>query len=303
MKAFNRHNSIILIIALMITMLFVACQEETETPAITDASIVVDSVTSVDSLMIYYDVRGIGDKALVFVHGWSCDRSYWDAQTDEFAKIYRVVTIDLGGHGQSGLERETWSMAAFGADVAAVVSALDLSNVTLVGHSMGGSVIIEAARLLPDRVVALVGVDNFHNFSQSFTEVQIKGFTAPFAADFANTTNVFVRSMFPEDADSALVEQVAKDMALARPEVAVSALGEFLGYDYRSALNEMRLPIRVIGSDHHPVDIVGNRAIIESFQFMLMPGRGHFLHLEDPTTFNQLLATTLAEFWPETNQP
>ena len=102
--------------------------------------------------MIHYDVHGQGDRALVFVHCWSCDtRTYWQNQVDEFAKDFRVVTVDLGGHGQSGMNRKEWTMAAFGADVAAVVNKLDLKNIVLVGHSMGGPVCLEAARRLQGR--------------------------------------------------------------------------------------------------------------------------------------------------------
>jgi len=284
------------------TVTFTACQKEAQAPATTVAPAVVDSVASEDGVMIYYDVRGTGDKTLLFIHGWSCDRSYWDAQVEEFAKGYRVVTIDLGGHGQSGMARETWTMPAFGADVAAVVEKLDLSNIVMVGHSMGGAVIIEAARRLPGRVVALVGVDNFQDFSQSFTQEQINIFLAAFQADFTGTTDKFVRGMFPEGSDSVLVERIATDMTAAPPEVGVSAIAQTIGYDYRSALAEVRLPLRTISSDKYPTDVEGNQAIAESFEVRLMPGTGHFLHIEDPATFNRLLSETLSEFWPAADE-
>ena len=51
-----------------------------------------------------------------------------------------MVAVDLGGHGESGMGREHWTMEAFGDDVAAVVRGLGLERVILVGHSMGGYV-------------------------------------------------------------------------------------------------------------------------------------------------------------------
>ena len=302
MKPKRTMQLFVVLPVLLAAVTFTACQKEARAPATTVATVVVDSVASEDGLMIYYDVRGTGDKTLLFIHGWCCDRSYWDAQVEELTKSYRVVTIDLGGHGQSGLERETWTMPAFGADVAAVVEKLDLSNVIMVGHSMGGMVVIEAARRLPGRVVALVGVDTFQDFSRSLTQEQINGFLAAFQADFAGTTDQFVRGMFSEGSDSALVEQIATDMAAAPPEVGLSAIEEFLGYDYRSVLAEVRLPIRTINCDKYPTDVEGNQAIGESFEIRLMPGTGHFLHMEDPVTFNRLLSETLSEFWPAADE-
>ena len=56
---------------------------------------------SSDGVDIHYEVYGKGEPTLVFIHGWSCDRSYWRAQVEYFAKQYQVITIDLAGHGES----------------------------------------------------------------------------------------------------------------------------------------------------------------------------------------------------------
>src|SRR5438105_10350898 len=97
--------------------------------------------SSVDDTPIAFEEQGQGSPAVVFVHGWACDRTYWRHQVDRFQRRAKVVTLDLAGHGESGADRSEWSIAGFGADVAAVVQALELRDVVLVGHSMGGDVI------------------------------------------------------------------------------------------------------------------------------------------------------------------
>ena len=77
-------------------------------------------VLSADGVTISYDVQGRDEPALVFVHGWCCDKSYWKFQVPYFAKQHKVVTIDLAGHGRSGLGREDYTIKAFGEDVVAV---------------------------------------------------------------------------------------------------------------------------------------------------------------------------------------
>ncbi|MCP4993401.1 MAG: alpha/beta hydrolase, partial [Gammaproteobacteria bacterium] len=119
----------------------------------------VATVSSTDGVSISHYVRGSGTPALVFVHGGMCDHSYWDEQVAHFASRYTIVTLDLAGHGDSGIGREEWTMEAFGGDVAAVVNHLDLKRIILIGHGMGGPVIVEAASLVPDRIMGLVGVD------------------------------------------------------------------------------------------------------------------------------------------------
>jgi pimeloyl-ACP methyl ester carboxylesterase len=103
-----------------------------------------EKVATIDGERIAYEVRGKGNLAIVLVHGWSCDRSYFQHQLESFSDRYTVVTLDLAGHGESTLGRENYTIALFGADVAAVVRKLDLKRVVLVGHSMGGDVVVAA---------------------------------------------------------------------------------------------------------------------------------------------------------------
>jgi pimeloyl-ACP methyl ester carboxylesterase len=250
---------------------------------------------SPDSISLTYTVQGKGEPALVFVHCWSCDKSYWKNQVPYFEKNYTVVTLDLAGHGDSGLGRKNWTIESFGADVAAVVKALDLNRVILIGHSMGGPVIIEAARLMPDRVIGLVGVDTFRDFAQRFPEDQQKAFLDPLTANFEGTTDRFVRSMFPDNADSALVAGIAADMASEPAEVGIGAMKSIINYDPVPALKELKIPIRCINADKWPTNVEGNKKLAYSFEVKFMPGRGHFVHLEDPATFNELLAETIQE--------
>src|SRR3954469_7419764 len=59
------------------------------------------SAAAVDGLKIHSASAGHGKETIIFVHGWSCDSSSWQAQVPEFSKKYHVVTLDLPGHGES----------------------------------------------------------------------------------------------------------------------------------------------------------------------------------------------------------
>ena len=103
---------------------------------------------SADGTSIRFQVDGAGEPTLVLVHGWALDHCLWDGQVPWLSKTHRVVTLDLAGHGGSGRARAQWTMNAFGQDVQAVVEAVGMNAVILVGHSMGGPVVLEAARRL-----------------------------------------------------------------------------------------------------------------------------------------------------------
>lgn len=252
------------------------------------------TVTSRDGIALSYTAQGKDTPAIVFVHGWCCDKGYWKDQIPYFEKKHTVVALDLAGHGDSGIGRADWTIESFAADVATVVEALKLKKVILVGHSMGGPVSLEAARLMPGRVIGVIGVDTFQDFGETYTEEQQKQWLAAFQANFSTVTDQFVRGMFAAGADTALVARIASDMASSPPEVGIGAMKNMLRYDPAPAVGEIKVPIRGINADKWPTNVEGNKKFAASFDVKFMPGRGHFVQLEDPATFNRLLEETIA---------
>ena len=245
---------------------------------------------SADGIAIHFDAEGGGTPALVFVHGWSCDRGYWDAQFAPFAERHRVVRVDLAGHGESGSGRREWTMAAFGGDVACVLEQLGVDEAILVGHSMGGDVIVETALQVPERVSGLVWVDVYTTLGQPRSDEETNAFVDPFRQDFVTATRDFVRGTFPSGADPALVERVATDMSAAPPDVALDALVRAFTNDGPVVTGLRRLAVQVVAvnPDSRPTDIeaLGRHGVTT----VVMNGVGHFPMLEAPDRFNRLLA-------------
>jgi pimeloyl-ACP methyl ester carboxylesterase len=261
-----------------------------ETPAVSQ----VGSVPSDDGVPIAYETFGRGDPALVFVHGWCCDRGYWREQVGHFFPKYQVVTIDLGGHGASGRGRTNWTVEAFAEDVKAVVEKLDLSRCILIGHSMGGAVIVEAARRMPGRIIGLIGVDTFSNVELVLDETQIQAFMKPLRENFAKGTRDFIAAyMFTEQTDTTLSRRIVDDMASAPSTVGLSAMENLLRYNLMVALKDMRLPIQCVNSSLFPLNYDGGRRHAASFEVNFMDGVGHFPMLEKPQEFNQKLENAI----------
>ena len=262
-----------------------------------DESLTQGVTATKDGVQIHYESGGNGSPALVFIHGWNCDRSYWSAQLPFFAATHQVVAIDLAGHGDSGVNREDWSMINFGADVAAVADALQLEDIVLVGHSMGGPVALEAARLLKGRVKMVIGADTLSDVSLRYADAQLAGMLAAMEADFPGTVDGMVRSsFFLPTSDPALIDQIARDMGAAPP---VAGIGAFEGFahwyneDVEKTLADIEVPIRLINSDYRPTNTLAGQALTASFEATLMSGVGHFVMQEDPDQFNAIMAELL----------
>ena len=251
-------------------------------------------VNAPDGVPIHYSVQGKGDTALVFVHCWGCDRTYWDNAVPEFAKNYRVVAIDLPGHGQSGQGRKSWSIESFGEDVKTVVTKLDLKRVVLIGSSMGGPISVQAARLMPDRAVAIVPVDSLLNVEQKVTPEQLDGVVKQMEADYKGAVTALTNQFFfSPNTPAAVKERVIKDSTSRPPEVAIAILKGIFVYDVTPALRETKVPIHAINGDRAPTALDVNRKFAPQFDATILKGVGHYPMLEDPARFNQALADVL----------
>jgi len=253
-------------------------------------------IISSDGLTIRYSSYGSGKKAIVFVHCWSCNQQYWKEQVEFFKDDFQVVTIDLAGHGKSGSDRNDWTIPSFGNDVVAVLDELDAERVTLVGHSMGGMVALDAASKT-DRVDKLILVDILTEKYWPIPEEEVRNFIQPFRDNFRNQTYKWARNeLFVPGTDAHLKDTIAKDMADASPEIAIPAMYDMLSRDYDETLEKVNrngILIFAVNSDRWETNVEEMRNLGIQHT-MIMHDVGHFPMLEAPESFNQVLYTLIS---------
>lgn len=247
-----------------------------------------------EGVTLEYEVVSSGDPTLVFVHGWMCDRTYWREQRDAVPDQFGVVLLDLGGHGRSSATRDDWSIDGFAEDVAASIHGLDLQRVILVGHSMGGPVIAEAAQRARNQVIGLVGVDTYQYLEAPWLQGEgVPNLVSRLSADFEQTAAGFVRRMFPTAPDSALFHMILAGMTAGSPIVGIPSMQSVLEW-YRdravASLNVIDRPIWTINSaEYVGTDVAQLHRLVPDIEVRLLKGVGHFVMLEDPESFNRSL--------------
>jgi sigma-B regulation protein RsbQ len=254
------------------------------------------TVPAADSVPIRYAVQGKGEPALVFIHCWSCDRNLWENQVPVFAKQYRVVTIDLPGHGEAGQDRKKWSVESFADDVNTVITKLNLKRVVLIGSSMGGPIAVEATRRMPDRVVAIVPVDTLQNVENKVPAEQLAAVLKQLRSDYKTASTGFLNQFFfSANTPVSVKNRIISEVTSRPPELAVRILEGIFAYDAAPALREIKVPIRAINSDLNPTNLEINRKYAPQFDAVIIKGTGHYPMLEDPERFNSLLANVLRD--------
>jgi pimeloyl-ACP methyl ester carboxylesterase len=251
--------------------------------------------SSFDGVPIKVYTAGAGDPALVLIHCWMCDHHMWDNVVPRLAKTYHVITLDLPGHGASGKNRKTWTMAAYGQDVQSVVEALHLGKVILVGHSMGGPVMLEAASRLQGRVVGMIAVDTLTNADAKPDPKVIQDWITRMRGDFRGQTEALVRAIAGKKADPAVVAGVVHKMTSGDPAIGIALMQELQHYDTKAGMLRAHAPIVAINSTMHPTNVAANRRYLPRYDLLPLPdGVGHFPQVEAPKAFNALLAKAIA---------
>ena len=248
-------------------------------------------VSAKDGVPIYYSVQGKGDPALLFIHCWSCDRHLWDNQVSVFAKDHRVVTIDLPGHGQSGQGRKDWSIETYADDVNTVITKLRLKRVILIGSSMGGPIVVEATRRMPEPVVGIVPVDTLHNVENTIDPKVMEDVLKQLRADYkVAVVSLLNQFFFSPKTPPEVKNRIISETTDRPPELAIAILEAIFDYRSAPALREIKVPIRAINADMTPTNLDVNRKYAPQFDAVIIKGSGHYPMLEHPEQFNDFLA-------------
>ncbi|MEZ8739580.1 MULTISPECIES: alpha/beta fold hydrolase [Photobacterium] len=249
--------------------------------------------TSSDGELIAYSTCGGGETALIFIHGWSLDSRLWQNQLGYFSPQYQVLTMDLAGHGNSSFNRKEYTMVAFANDIKAVVEKEQLDSVILIGHSMAGGVIAEAAKLMPKKVKSIIGVDTSQNVALAFAQSDLDAMTKPFEDDFQKGMSVFVKDSLPKDVNTELLHWVTQDMVSAPPAIAINQfrhyLGQYVSGKASQVYESVNVPVVLVNARLWPTNSEENKKHIKDYSIYYIEGSGHFPMLEKPNEFNTIL--------------
>ena len=112
-----------------------------------------------NGLRIRYVTAGEGPQAILLVHGWTCDSSFWRPQIEDFARTHRVIAVDLPGHGGSSKPAIDYTVELFAGAINAAMVHAKIDRAIVAGHSMGVPVAMQFVQDHPDRALGLVAVD------------------------------------------------------------------------------------------------------------------------------------------------
>ena len=251
------------------------------------------------NLKLFYEVTGDGPP-LLLIHGLGSSSRDWENQVEPFSKKYQVITLDLRGHGQASKPPGPYSVRMFAEDTEALIRALGVAPLHIVGISMGGMVAFELAVHFPELLRSLTVVN-------SYPEVRVETFREHLQIwrrylflellGMRGTGLMLGRRLFPypEQADlrEIFVERWAENDKRAYRE----SLRAIVNWDVEEHISKIGCPVLVVASDQDYMPLEEKKAYtakIPNAKLVVIEDARHAVTAERPEQFNAALMEFLA---------
>lgn len=296
-----------LISSVVLVAILAATLATSAAPALADATVpgpaaavTTHATARLGDARIHYTSQGQGAEAVVFIHGWACDASFWDAQVAALGANRRVIAVDLLGFGKSDAPEAEYTQELLAQSLAAVLDAAQVRRAVLVGHSMGLSVAKRYIDAHPERVAGLFIVDGVY-MDLPRNEAQAQGMRAMLAkpenaadAGWRQFVAGFVQPMFSPATPQELRAKTLSAMQNSPRHAARSAMLHYLAPGSWNPA-PAGLPVQAVYS----VGMAKNLAVAENLPKVFprvhieqWDDCGHFIMFDQP----QRLSRAVAEF-------
>ncbi len=251
-------------------------------------------------MLLHYTDEGEGDVVLL-VHGLGSSSEDWELQLPVLTPSYRVIAVDLRGHGRSSKPEGPYSIAMFAGDVAALIEALDIAPCHVVGLSLGAMTTLELAATRPDLVRSAVVVNAGPEFiPRTLREKAMVWQRLTLVRTFGleRLGQLVADRTLPGEDQAELRERVAGVIADNDTAAYLASMKAIIGWSVVDRLSEITSPMLVVASEFDYTPVSSKQPIVDQAHdalLIIVEGARHLLPIEKPDTFNEILTTFLAD--------
>jgi pimeloyl-[acyl-carrier protein] methyl ester esterase len=263
-------------------------------------------LTTKKEITWYYEVCGQGSP-LLFLHGWGASSMVFVQQVEYFSQKYKVILVDLPGHGKT-----TWKPISFNDiadDMDCLLREMNVSPVSLVGSSMGGAVGLRFYERFPQRVERLIMVGSLPRFCRNpdiplgLDRAQFEKLKGQLEHKYPSILDIFFRSLFTmeerENPKFQWIHQFRKQENIPRKEALIYFLDMLGKEDFLAMLKDIKIPLQFIAGDHDyicpPDSIAFLKEMLPQARFNTIEKSGHFPFLIKSAEFNRTVEQFLLE--------
>lgn len=241
-----------------------------------------------NGLRIRYVTAGEGPQAILLVHGWTCDSSFWKPQIEDFAQTHRVIAVDLPGHGGSSKPSIDYTVELFAGAINAAMMHAKIERAVVAGHSMGVPVAMQFVQDHPEKASGFVAVDGAL-WRMAGKRVGRTPWLNRLNANYYGTAGAYIESMFVSGTTTAMRKEIRTKMLATPRHVGFSSLDR-LADSLVWERGPNRIATLAIVAGTRPNDLRAmHEGLFPNLQYEFWPEAGHFLMMEQPARFNSLV--------------
>lgn len=253
-----------------------------------------------DSCQLHYEEYGHGAPVLL-VHGLGSSTRDWEYQIPDLAAHYRVIALDVRGHGRSDKPREPYSIAGFAEDAIALIEHLNYGPVHLVGISMGGMIGFQLGVERPDLLKSLCIVNSGPEVKakspRDYLEIA-KRWTLSRLLSLDTIAKGLGRLLFPKPEQGDLRRKIEERWPQNDKRAYLASLDAIIGWGVRERLAAIICPTLVITADRDYTPVAQKQAYVDEManaRLLVIDDSRHATPLDQPERFNSNLLAFLRE--------
>jgi pimeloyl-ACP methyl ester carboxylesterase len=265
-------------------------------------------------IQIAYTETGTGSKTLLFIHGLANFKGVWKSNIHELSKTHRCIAIDLPGNGHSSSGDYKYSMFFYAECVKQFIDKLNLSNVVLVGHSMGGQIALVLTLRYPHLIEKLVlvaasGLEYFSDLDQMMINQSMQmsqlfysneqSLESAIHTSFYNFDKLSINSLIKDAKEFIPIHSSGKWQKMVKDSISA-----MLNEQVQQFLPTIKVPTLIIFGDNdamipnkllHASETVQTiakkaNALIENSEVVIIKNAGHFVQIEKSKEVNAAIA-------------
>ncbi len=254
----------------------------------------------------HYQIQGEGE-SLLFLHGWSVDSRIWRQQLKFFREHFRVIAVDLPGHGKSSWQKV--SLGEMAEDIGHILNQENVKELSVVGSSLGGLVALKFYAIFYANIKQMTFVGTMPNFVKSEQQPygldieKIRKLSGQLETDYTTILSIFFRSLFTKEERATRRFKWIQKFRKAEEPPMKAAMAEYLDIleqeDLTEVLKSVQCSMQFINGDgdeicnQEAVDYL--KTIVSQARFDTMIKRGHLPFLSTPEEFNEVLHEFLGD--------
>jgi 3-oxoadipate enol-lactonase len=254
----------------------------------------------VNGIDMYYELTGKGEP-LLLIHGLGSTTRDWEFQVPSFSQKYRVITIDLRGHGKTDKPKGPYNMQIFAEDIAELLKKLGIKSIHILGISLGGGIAFQFAVDYPDFVKSLIVVNAGIEMPADSFKLRLEAFKRSFIVKLVGMKkmgDVLAPRLFIKPEQEELRSKLIERWAENDKKAYLSAMRALIGWTIRDQLDKIKCPTLIIGSDedYAPSSVKEEYTkLLQNAKFIEIKDARHAVAMEKPEEFNELVINFLSE--------